>query len=188
MHLVTTPNGPIGPFYHFALTDHATSVMAGPKAKGERIKLTVRVLDSAGVQATNAMIELWQADANGVYNNPADPRHREADPDFTGFGRQATDEEGLCSFDTVVPGSVPGPGGALQAPHINLTVYAPGLLRRITSRIYFFGDAANASDFVLSLVPHERRSTLMAHEGAEPGEWNFDLHLAGDRETVFFDV
>jgi protocatechuate 3,4-dioxygenase, alpha subunit len=181
MRLVTTPNGPIGPFFHFALTDQCSGIIVGPRTKGERIKLTVRVLDSAGVQVTNAMIELWQADANGIYNNPADPA-------FTGFGRLASDEEGLCVFETVKPGPVTEPDGGTQAPHINVSVYAPGLLRRITTRIYFAGDPANDSDFTLSLAPPSRRETLLAKQGDEANQWLFDLYLAGDSETVFFDV
>src|SRR5437879_720032 len=115
MHLVTTPNGPIGPFYHFALTpDDSQGVMATSKSKGEHIDLVFRVLDAEGVQVTNAMIEIWQADAEGIYNNPADPRHSAADPHFNGFGRLATDEEGLCVFHAVKPGATPGPNGSAQ--------------------------------------------------------------------------
>lgn len=194
MDLIPTANQPIGPFYHFALTpgwatgDSSAGVMAGPQAQGERIRLTVRMLDKDASLVTNAMIELWQADAGGKYNHPADTQKKIADPAFRGFGRLATDDQGLCVFETVKPGQVPGLKGRMQAPHINVSIYAPGLLRRAVTRIYFDGDPANASDEILGLVPEDRRPTLLARPGGEPGEWRFDLHLSGPCETVFFDI
>jgi len=189
MDLIHTANQPIGPFYHFALTpgwetgDNSAGIMAGPDARGERGRVVVRVLDRDGSPVTNAMIELWQADAGGKYNHPADKQEKAPDPAFHGFGRLATDDQGLCVFETVKPGQVQS-----QAPHINVSVYAPGLLRRAVTRIYFAGDPANESDEILSLVPEDRRPTLLARQGAEAGEWRFDLHLTGPCETVFFDV
>jgi protocatechuate 3,4-dioxygenase, alpha subunit len=189
MDLTHTAIQPIGPFYHFALTpgwetgDNSAGVMAGPDAHGERIRLSVRVLDRDGGPVTNAMIELWQADAGGKYNHPADTQNKPPDPAFRGFGRLATDDQGLCVFETVKPGRVQS-----QAPHINVSVYAPGLLRRAVTRIYFEGDSANATDEILELAPKDRRPTLLAHCGAGAGQWCFDLHLTGPCETVFFDV
>lgn len=194
MHLVPTAIQPIGPFFHFALTpgwatgDSSAGLMAGPGAKGERAQLTIRVLDSGGSAVTNAMIELWQADASGKYDHPADTQEKIADPAFKGFGRLASDNEGSCVFETVKPGQVPGLKGHPQAPHINVTIFAPGLLRPAFTRIYLAGDPANASDYILSLVPEDRRSSLLAHPGARKGEWRFDLHLSGPCETVFFDI
>ena len=189
MDLTPTANQPIGPFFHFALTpDNTAGVMAGPEAQGERMRLVVRVLDAAGNAVTNAMIELWQADAAGTYNHPADAREKSADPAFIGFGRLASDDQGLCEFDTVKPGPVAGFKGQMQAPHINVSVYTPGLLLRVVTRIYFAGDPANEGDQMLSLVPADRRPTLLAHPGTEAGEWCFDLHLSGPGETVFFDI
>ena len=198
MDLIHTANQPIGPFYHFALTpgwatgDNSAGVMATAEARGERARLTVRVLDLDGNPVTNAMIELWQADAGGKYDHPADTQKKTADPAFRGFGRLATDDQGLCVFETVKPGPVPSmlPGrkGSVQAPHINVSIYAPGLLRRAVTRIYFDGDPANAADEVLGLVPEDRRPSLLSHSGGKPGEWCFDLHLTGPCETVFFDV
>jgi protocatechuate 3,4-dioxygenase alpha subunit len=194
MDLIPTANQPIGPFYHFALTpgwstgDNSAGVMAGPEARGERARLVVRVLDRDGSPVTNAMIELWQADAGGKYNHPADTREKTADPAFHGFGRLATDDQGLCVFETVKPGQVPGLKGKMQAPHINVSVYAPGLLRRAVTRIYFDGEPANLSDEILGLVPEDRRPSMLARPGAEPREWCFDLHLTGPCETVFFDI
>jgi protocatechuate 3,4-dioxygenase alpha subunit len=194
MDLIHTAIQPIGPFYHFALTpgwatgDSSAGVMAGPDAQGERIRLTVRVLDKDANPVTNGMIELWQADAGGKYNHPADTQKKTADPAFRGFGRLATENQGLCVFETVKPGQVPGLKQPLQAPHINVSIYAPGLLRRAGTRIYFDGDPANSLDEILGLVPEDRRPTLMARPGADPSAWCFDLHLTGPCETVFFDI
>ncbi len=190
MDLIPTANQPIGPFFHFALTPNtAAGCMAGADARGERISLAVRLLDGDGKPVTNGMIELWQADAAGKYNHPADIQEKTADPGFHGFGRLATDKQGLCVFATVKPGRVPFWRGALrQAPHINVSVYAPGLLKRVVTRIYFAGDPANDADRVLALAPETRRPTLLARAGSETGHWRFDLHLSGPGETVFFDV
>lgn len=187
-----TTVGPIGPFFHFLTpewrtADRTPGVMAGPNAQGEHIQLRVRVLDRAGKPVTNAMIELWQADANGKYNHPADTQGKTPDPDFQGFGRLASKDDGLCVFDTVKPGRSPGVNNELQAPHISVSIFAPGLLRRVVTRIYFAGEQANDHDHVLQLVPADRRGTLLA-QAAEPGVWNFDLYLTGPCETVFFDI
>jgi len=190
--LYPTTLGPIGPFFHFltpewGTPDRTPGIMAGPGAKGEHIQLKVHVLDRAGKPVTNAMIELWQADGGGKYNHPADTQQKTPDPDFQGFGRLASNDEGLCVFDTVKPGRVPGVSGELQAPHISVSIFAPGLLRRVVTRIYFAGDPANDSDHVLNLVPADRRGTLFAQPSG-PSEWTFDLYLTGPCETAFFDI
>src|SRR6266566_2672925 len=175
MDLIHTANQPIGPFFHFALTpDNAGACLAGPDAKGERIQLACRILDRDGKPVTNAMVELWQADGAGKYNHPADTQEKAPDPSFRGFGRLASDEHGLCVFHTVRPGRVPGWSGVFQAPHINVSVYTPGLLRRVVTRIYYADEPANDADQVLGMVPEDRRPTLMARRGVEPGEWTFD--------------
>jgi protocatechuate 3,4-dioxygenase alpha subunit len=184
-----TPSQTIGPFFHLELTvDETAGCLAGPEAKGERIRLACRVLDSEGAPVDDAMIELWQADASGAYDHPDDPRRGTHDPSFGGFGRLATDADGACVFEIVKPGQVPGWGGALQAPHINVSVFARGLLKRAVTRIYFHADPANASDPVLALVPANRRDTLLARPDAGGALWNFEIHLCGERETVFFDI
>ncbi len=148
------------------------------EAKGEHIRLNCRVLDSNGVPVNDAMIELWQADAAGVYNHPDDPRRAVHDPAFCGFGRLATDEQGRCVFNTVIPGG--------EAPHINVSVFARGLLKRVVTRIYF---SVSEKDPVLELVPENRRDTLLARRDSnDPALWSFDIHLAGEHETVFFEI
>jgi protocatechuate 3,4-dioxygenase alpha subunit len=188
--LTPIPSQTAGPYFRIALMGpRAVRQIAGPKAKGERVKLICRVLDGEGAPVNDGLIEIWQANADGKYNHPDDRQGKPADPEFFGFGRQATDEEGVCEFETIKPGRVPGRNGALQAPHFVVSVFARGVLRRLPTRIYFAGDPANGEDPVLALVPKERRETLTAHPMVEqPGAWRFDIHLCGEKETVFFDV
>jgi len=186
----------VGPFFNFGLTANPSlGVLTREGAQGARIRLSFRVLDGDGRPTPgDSMIEIWQADAQGRYAHSEDPRHASADPAFRGFGRLETNQAGECVFESIKPGSVPGPNGKKQAPHINLTIFARGLQKQLVTRLYFAGDAANASDPVLSMVPAERRQTLLAHPVPfEPGDchidtWHMDIRLQGEAETVFFDV
>jgi protocatechuate 3,4-dioxygenase alpha subunit len=163
--------------------------VAGPKAKGERVLLTCRVFDGDGAPINDALLEIWQADADGKYNHPDDTQEKIADNECGGFGRVGTDEDGNCEFETIKPGRVPGPGNVPQAPHLTLGLFARGMLKQFYTRIYFAGDPANETDPILALVPKERRHTLMAKpDAARNGGWRFDIHLQGEEETVFFDV
>lgn len=201
MERIPIPSQTVGPFFHLGCTDeHSLANLAADGAKGERIRLVCRVFDGQGLPVDDAMIEIWQANAEGKYNHPADQQVKPVDPEFRGFGRMATDAGGGCAFTTVMPGPVPGEGSAVQAPHINVSVFARGILRRLAARIYFAGNPANQEDPVLALVPQHRCATLMAHRQVPPnqsastdpaapaGEWAFDIHLCGEKETVFFDV
>jgi protocatechuate 3,4-dioxygenase alpha subunit len=190
MDSMPTPSQTVGPFFHLGCTDHASvGSLVTAATKGERIRLTCSVLDGNGAPVPDAMIEIWQANAEGRYNHPEDLQQKSLDPSFTGFGRLATDENGKCMFETIRPGRVPGNTGTLQAPHINVSVFARGVLKRLPTRIYFAGEPANSDDPVLALVPAERRGTLLAQaEVGRPNEWLFDIHLCGGHETVFFDV
>jgi protocatechuate 3,4-dioxygenase alpha subunit len=179
-----------GPFFHLGLTSKGSvGNLVKPETRGERIRLLCRVLDGDGLPVPDAMIEIWQANAEGKYNHPDDDQQKPPDPAFLGFGRLATDDNGACVFTTIRPGRVPGTGGKLQASHINVSVFARGILKRLATRMYFSGDPAAAQDPVLTLVPQHRRSTLLAREDqACSGDWHFDIHLCGPQETVFFDV
>lgn len=200
MDLIPTPSQTVGPFFDFCLTTHGncTPVIAGPHAKGQHIRLVCGVFDGAGAILDDAMIEIWQADANGKYPHPDDPQEKTLDLAFRGFGRMGTGQDGMCEFETIRPGRVPCPEG-LQGPHLNLAVFARGMLKQLYTRVYFAGDPGNTEDPILALVPRERRETLMAHpdaphpDSAEPdsskhGVWRFDIHLQGKNETAFFDV
>ena len=188
--LTPTPSQTAGPFFHLGLSGpRSVGSIAGPGTDGQRVRLTCRILDGDGVPVNDALMEIWQADAEGRYHHPDDPRSSSGNPGFLGFGRQETDEDGTCSFETLRPGRVPGPDNQFQAPHLNCSVFARGLLKHLTTRIYFHGDPANSEDPILRLVPQERRDTLMAREHPDQrGAWHIDIHLSGERETVFFDV
>ena len=190
-----TPSQTVGPYLHIGLVpgpygvrEVFSPVVADPGMPGNHLRIEGRVLDGAGAVMPDAMLEIWQADAQGRYAHPADGRPL-ASNSFRGFGRVATDKDGGFFFATIKPGQVKGPGGALQAPHINVGLFARGLLKRLFTRIYFAGEPTNAADPILALVPAERRATLLAKaDPAKPGVWRFDIHMQGDDETVFFDV
>ena len=192
-----TPSQTVGPFFKYGLTpdgkydwnDAFTNNLITPDTSGERIHLEGRVFDGDGQPVPDAMLEVWQADAQGRFNNPKDNR---ALPNsaFRGFGRCGTNPNGDYAFDSIKPGSVPDPDGRPQAPHILLAVFARGMLMHLYTRIYLGGEAANATDPVLALVPQDRRATLIASR--EPGNgipvYRLDIRLQGDNETVFFDI
>jgi protocatechuate 3,4-dioxygenase alpha subunit len=200
-----TPSQTVGPFFAYGLTPEGRADwkpddtyrwkettgdnLVTPDASGERIRLTGRVLDGDGAPVNDAMIEIWQADAQGRYAHPRDARAR-PNTKFQGFGRSATDKEGTYGFETVKPGPVPGANGAMQAPHIVACIYSRGMLRQLYTRLYFDDEAANASDAILALVPEDRRATLIAKRGTKDGApvYQFDIRLQGEGETVFFEV
>ena len=192
-----TPSQTVGPFFKYGLTpngqyawnDAFTSNLVTPDTSGDRIRILGKVVDGDGQPVPDCMLEIWQADAQGRF---ADPQDKRALPNatFRGFGRCGTDANGDYAFDTIKPGAVPDPDGKPQAPHILVAVFARGLLLHNYTRIYFDGEAGNAGDPVLALVPPDRRPTLIASR--EPGNSNpvyrFDIRLPGDDETVFFDI
>ena len=191
-----TPSQTVGPFFKYGLTptgeyawnDAFTNSTLTPDVTGERVRIEGRVFDGDGVAVPDAMLEIWQADAQGRF---ADPQDKRALPNsaFKGFGRCGTDAGGGYSFHTIKPGIVPGPGEKPQAPHILLAVYARGMTQQAMTRIYFENEPANAADPILALVPPDRRSTLIAkRDASDPVTYRFDVHLQGDSETVFFDV
>lgn len=207
-----TPSQTVGPFFHYGLpwkggadlvgpsdmgarpelfpADHyvlATSGVTGTP-QGEVIEIAGLVTDGNGDPIVDAMIEIWQANAAGRYRSIDDPREDIAiDPHFTGFGRGSTDESGIYRFRTILPGRVPGPGNSLQAAHIAVSVMGRGLIKRLATRLYFEGGQGNDVDPVLTLVPQDRRDTLIARK-REDGVWWFDIAVQGDKETVFFDL
>jgi protocatechuate 3,4-dioxygenase alpha subunit len=170
--LVATPSQTVGPFFSFGLTTNtALGQVAPPDAPGERIRLVIRVIDGAGKPVPDAMVEMWHADHAGTFL----------------FGRLETDPGGVCVFDTVYPGQAAP--GAREAAHVNLCIFMRGLLRHLYSRVYFAADSSLEADAVLAAVPPDRRDTLIARlDGAVPSTWTFDVHLQGDRETVYFDL
>jgi protocatechuate 3,4-dioxygenase alpha subunit len=185
---LTTPSQTIGPFFHDALIDADRSELV-PPGHPSAIRIEGTVYDGAGEVVTDAMVEIWQANPAGRYDDPKDqrdnlPLDRE---NFTGFGRSDTVNGGRFSFVTVKPGPVPMPDGRAQAPHVMVSVFARGLLRRVVTRVYFSDEAeANAEDPVLSSIEDpELRETLIAVD--EGDTLCFDIYLQGDRQTAFFE-
>jgi protocatechuate 3,4-dioxygenase alpha subunit len=174
---IATPSQTVGPFFHFGITTDQRLGSVAPAAAGERLRLRIRVLDGDGMPLPDAMIEIYQANAAGEYGTPG----------FSGFGRLATAADGSCVFDTIRPGRVRDAAGGGQAAHVNVCVFARGLLRQLYTRVYFAGDPDLDADPVLALVPADRRATLVASP-ADGGTWEWPVHLQGPAETVFFDL
>jgi protocatechuate 3,4-dioxygenase, alpha subunit len=182
-----TPSQTIGPFFHDALLDRNYSELVPPD-QPESITIKGTIYDGAGEVVPDAMVEIWQANREGRYDRPADGSDDlPLDEDFSGFGRSGTDEGGEFSFSTVKPGPVPGPHGKMQAPHVMVSVFARGLLKRLVTRIYFPDEeGANAVDPVLSAIEDQGlRRTLIARD--EGNALRFDIHLQGDGQTAFFE-
>jgi protocatechuate 3,4-dioxygenase, alpha subunit len=190
-----TPSQTVGPYLHLGLAPAGYNfrelfgaTLAAPGLPGTHIRIEGRLSDGGGHVLPDALVEIWQADAQGRYAHPADGRALSSNS-FRGFGRTPTDQAGGYAFATVKPGAVPGPNGTTQAPHINVSIFARGVLKRLFTRIYFAGEAANATDPILALVPIDRRHTLMAQpDAARPGVFRFDIRLQGEDETVFFEA
>jgi protocatechuate 3,4-dioxygenase alpha subunit len=188
MSLQATSSQTVGPFFRIGCAWLDRDVLAGPEVPGERVTIEGRVLDADGKPVPDALIEIWQANSHGKYAHPDDPQNKPIEPGFQGFGRIPTDDDGKFRFSTIKPGPVPAPDGSTQAPHLTVSVFARGLLRRLVTRIYFPDESANAMDFVLNLAEPERRSTLVAKKGAAPGKLEWNVVLQGPDETVFFDI
>jgi protocatechuate 3,4-dioxygenase alpha subunit len=189
-----SPSQTVGPFFHYGLTPgeaypnvpaSADGLVAAKGTPGEHIVVTGRVLDGEGQPVPDAMIEIWQADAEGRYAHPNDERPR-ASNTFMGFGRSDTKADGTFRFETIKPGRVPGPGGRDQAPHLVVAVFGRGMLKQLYTRLYFGDEASNTEDAILALVPADRRQTLIA--AREGSTYRLDIRLQGEDETVFFDV
>lgn len=189
MSLQMTTSQTVGPYLHIGLTWLITDRIAGRSASGERWIIEGRVLDGDGKPVNDALLELWQADANGRYPHPEDQQTGPIEEGFRGFGRVATDDAGAFRFETIKPGPVPGPGGTTQAPHILVTIFMRGQLKQLSTRLYFPGEVANAKDPVLTVVPADRRDTLVARPAAgKAGVLEWDVILQGEKETVFVDL
>jgi protocatechuate 3,4-dioxygenase, alpha subunit len=185
MSLHPTASQTVGPYLRIGLTPMFVTDIAGPEVPGERITLRGHVLDGDGKPVNDALIEVWQANAAGKYAHPDDTQEKPLTSGFLGFGRSPTDDDGVFHFTTIKPGSAPDPDGQLQAPHLVVVVFMRGILRQLVTRLYFPGDPANDTDPILRLVPTERRTTLIARAVGD-GALEWDIHLQGSAETVFF--
>ena len=201
--LKETASQTAGPYVHIGLAPkeagfdifekNFTNVLAKPGTPGERISIEGRVFDGSGTPVRDVLLELWQANAAGRYNHPADTQNKPLDPDFRGWGRACSDfETGLYRFDTVKPGAVEGRNGRLMAPHVNLWIVARGINIGLSTRMYFSDETdGNSKDPVLNLIEWEvRRKTLIGQREQRGNQvvYTFDIRLQGEGETVFFDI
>jgi protocatechuate 3,4-dioxygenase alpha subunit len=196
--LKETASQTAGPYVHIglaptwagikgALSDLGTA-MVNDKTRGERIIIKGRVIDGSGTPLRDCLIEIWQADAAGLYASPSETRGS-ADPNFTGWGRGTADATtGEFRFETIKPGRVPFPDGRMQAPHISLWIVARGINLGLNTRLYFDDEGeANAADPVLMRIEHKSRiPTLIAKR--DGNTYSLDIYLQGPNETVFFDI
>ena len=198
-----TPSQTGGPYVHIGLLPKQANIevfennfnnqLVQEKTLGERIRLEGQVFDGLGLPLRDVLIEIWQADANGVYPSAADIQGKAVDPNFHGGGRTGADfETGFWSFNTIKPGVVPGRKGTTQAPHIALIIFARGINIGLNTRVYFEDEAeANAQDPVLKGIEWApRRQTLIAKREERDGEvvYRFDIRIQGEDETVFLDI
>lgn len=199
-YLKETPSQTAGPYVHIGLAPGAAGFeifeqelgqdIVGPNARGTRIRVEGTVFDGTGAPLKDVLLEVWQANAAGIYPHPADPHAGKVEAGFRGWGRVISDfDSGLWSFETVKPGPVTGRDGVGMAPHISVWIVARGINIGLQTRIYFGDEAeANSADPVLNRVEQaHRRATLIAEKTGD-NSYRFDIHLQGDRETVFFDL
>lgn len=202
-YLKETASQTAGPYVHIGLIPamagfdifekNFSNVLVTPNTSGERITLEGRVFDGSGMPLRDVLLEIWQANASGRYNHPADRSAGRPDDEFRGWSRAGSDfDSGLVTFETIKPGAITDKAGRKCAPHVNIWIVARGINIGLNTRLYFSDEeAANAADPVLNLVePPVRRATLIATRGERAGKvvYSFTINLQGTEETVFFDV
>lgn len=197
-YLKESPSQTAGPYVHIGCLPNMCEIegvydsdlgatMVSDATKGQRISITGTIYDGTGTALKDAMVEIWQADADGVYPGGRDP-HGPGDPNFSGWGRKAGDyATGEWRFETIKPGAVPFPDGRMQAPHITFWVVARGINVGLQTRMYF-PDEDNASDPILTRIEHQNRVRTLIAEKVGEGQYRFDIRLQGEGETIFFDI
>ena len=181
---IQTGSQTVGPYFNIGMIRGGENSLVQDETVGQRIYIKGQLLDGDGQPVKDGCIEIWQADAHGYFNHPADPNQAQADPSFRGFGRSETLEAGI-GLKTIKPGIIAG----AQTPYINVRVFSRGMLIHALTRLYFSDESTNADDPLLNSVPPERRVTLIAQreEFGDVPTYRFDIHLQGDQETVFFN-
>lgn len=197
-YLKESPSQTAGPYVHIGCFPNMCDIegvydadlgetMLSDATKGERLAITGTVYDGTGTALKDAMVEIWQADADGIYPGGRDPRGR-GDPNFSGWGRKAGDPAtGEWTFETIRPGAVPFPDGRMQAWHITFWVVARGINVGLQTRMYF-PEGDNAADPILTRIEHQNRVPTLIAKKTGDGAYRFDIRLQGDGETIFFDI
>src|SRR5256885_1706710 len=175
-HHVDRLTRPVGPFFAMRLGESGWADGGAEKAIGGHSTVEGPVREGDGAVVPDSLVEIWQANAAGRYAHPDDHQSKPLDPNFTGYGRAPTDDNGHFAIETVMPGRVPGPDGTLQAPHLLLGILARGILTRLVTRIYFDDEPSTQEDPILALVPADRRTTLIAKH-TDDDRYQFDLIL-----------
>jgi protocatechuate 3,4-dioxygenase alpha subunit len=195
--LKESPSQTAGPYVHIGCVPNFCDIpgvypedlgarMVNAETKGERITVKGTIYDGTGTPLKDALVEIWQADAAGLY--PGNDPRGAADPNFTGWGRKASDyDTGEWQFDTIRPGAVPFPDGRMMAPHISLWIVARGINIGLNTRMYF-PDSDNSADPLLTRIEHQNRVATLIAEKETDGVYRFDIYLQGEKETVFLDV
>lgn len=195
MSFRATTSQTVGPFFKIGFSWLNCDNLVGEGVSGERVVLQGQVIDGDGAPVSDAVLEIWQANAHGKYDHPEDTQDKPLEPGFKGYGRVPVNRDGRFRFATIKPGPVPGPEASgtgnsnEQAPHLLISIFMRGLLRRLVTRMYFPEDGPNARDPILNLVEPARRGTLIAKkidDSTGTLEWN--VVLQGENETVFFDL
>lgn len=199
-YLKESPSQTAGPYVHIGCTPNFSgitglyaedpgSVLVNDKTMGERITIRGSVFDGTGAALKDALVEIWQADATGLYPSPQETRGQ-VDPNFGGWGRSPGDmDSGEFVFETIKPGRVPYPDGRLQAPHITFWIVARGINIGLHTRLYFEDEAeANATDPILARIEHRQRISTLLAKPESAGVYRFDIRLQGTDETIFFDM
>jgi protocatechuate 3,4-dioxygenase alpha subunit len=188
MKFHASPWQTVGPFFSVGMKSRYVTDIAGANAAGERVTISGRAFDGDEAPISDALLEIWQANAYGKYAHPEDTQDKSLDPGFLGHGRVPTSADGCFEFITIKPGAVSAPNSGSQAPHLSISLMMRGLLRRLTTRIYFPDEPLNSSDRILQLVEPARRKTLILIPDAHrAGHFLWDIHMQGYAETVFFD-
>ena len=190
MMIGQTPSQTVGPYFRIGMVDGGENILVKEGTVGERIYVEGRLLDGDGQPINDGCVEIWQADSNGIYNHSADPRCEQADPNFVGFGRCGTDDDGVFSFKTIRPGVVPFDDEQDQAPHLLVRVMMRGMLLHATTRLYFSDAIANESDPVLNTLDSDKRQRLVAQRDDTEGTpiFRYDIHMQGDQAMIFFEL
>jgi protocatechuate 3,4-dioxygenase, alpha subunit len=188
MSLQATTWQTVGPYFHIGLGRLFVSDLSTGRVRGRRITVSGRVVDGADAPIPDAVIEIWQANSDGKYAQPSDARDKPLDAHFRGYGRVPTDDAGFYEFSSIQPGRVQMPHGGEQAPHLLVGLMMRGLLKRLTTRVYFPDEPSNENDPILKLVPPQRRRTLLLEplpNRSSSFRWN--IHMQGRAETVFLE-